>query len=496
MREQAAAGLVALRGLHRVLTRVSGLRDLDATLQAVVDGVVEGVGFGVAAVNCVRSDGSFEMRAVAGSEEARAALVGVISPPDAFEEEFAVADRWGGLRFVPHGRLQGDVQGWVPSVEGPASPDGWHPEDALFAPLHAASGDLVGVLSVDLPHDGRRPGALQRELLEMFAAQAGIAIDNARLTEQLRLDHERLRASEESLSLAFEGSDVGMAMIEVGSGATGRFLRVNRALAEMTGYSVAELTALRVADLSHPDDLALNRNGLNAAISAERDVFRMESRYLRADGAVLWVAVTSSIVRGSGGDILYGFIQAQDITQRRASEQRLARAATRDPLTGLANRAALDEHLTAALAGAGATRRPGAVVFCDLDGFKAVNDSLGHAAGDAVLVAVAGRLQGAVRDGDLVARLGGDEFVLLVQGIEAGPLVSLLDRLLELLAEPVQYGERALRVTASLGVALLDGEERDAASVLRRADTAMYQAKNGGRNQYAFLDRTALAAGG
>src|SRR5919112_562267 len=154
---KGAAGLAALRGLHRVLTRVSGERDLDATLQAVVEGVVEAVGFEVAAVNCLRPDGRFEMRAVAGSQEARSALLGAVSSPEDFEEEFARADHWGTLRFVPHQRLNGSAPGWVPSVEAPAVAGGWHPEDALFVPLHAASGEMVGILSVDLPRDCRRP---------------------------------------------------------------------------------------------------------------------------------------------------------------------------------------------------------------------------------------------------------------------------------------------------------------------------------------------------
>lgn len=101
MPENPAASLAALRGLHAVLTRVSGVRGLDATLQAVVDGVVEGVGFGVAAVNCRRPDGSFQMLAVSGSVDAREALLGRVSAPDAYEKEFARADSWGSLRFVP-----------------------------------------------------------------------------------------------------------------------------------------------------------------------------------------------------------------------------------------------------------------------------------------------------------------------------------------------------------------------------------------------------------
>jgi diguanylate cyclase (GGDEF)-like protein/PAS domain S-box-containing protein len=484
--EKGTAGLAALRGLHRVLTRVSGVRDLDATLQAVVEGVVEAVGFEVAAVNCLRADGRFEMLAVAGCQEARAALLGAVSGPEDFEAEFARADHWGTLRFVPHERLDGPARGWVSSAEAPTAAGAWHPEDALFAPLHAASGELVGMLSVDLPRDGRRPGPLQRELLEMFAAHAGVAIDNARLAAQLREEHERLRASEESLSLAFLGSDVGMGMIGLGPGDAGCFLRVNPALEKITGYSAEQLGSMRVADLSHPDDLAGSRDQLGRALRDGSKSYGGESRYVRADGTLIWLSISNTIVRNGRGDIMYGFVQAHDVTDRRAAEQQLRRAATRDPLTGLPNRAALDNHLAAAVSAVRRTGRSGAVVFCDLDGFKAVNDSLGHDAGDAVLQAVAARLQAALREGDLVARLGGDEFVLVIEDIADEALRALTDRLLDELAQPIRDDGRSLRVTASLGVAVLDRHATDPAALLRRADTAMYEAKRNGRNRLAY----------
>ena len=148
--------------------------------------------------------------AVAGSDAARDQLLGSRVPANAFDEEFAVAEHWGPLRFVPHDRLPDGAGGWVPPATSCAvdQPDAWHPLDALFAPLRCPAGTLVGMLSVDLPHDGRRPGPLQQELLSMFATQAGIAIDNQRLTEQLNV-------SEQSFRLAFEGAGIGMTMISL-----------------------------------------------------------------------------------------------------------------------------------------------------------------------------------------------------------------------------------------------------------------------------------------
>ena len=489
--ERAAAGLAALRGLHRVLTKVSGVRDLDATLEAVVDGVVEAVGFEVAAVNVVRADGCFEMRAVAGSEDAREALLGAVSAPEDFAEEFARADAWGALRFVPHQRLHGPARGWVSSAQEPDVAGGWHPEDALFAPLRSPSGELVGILSVDLPRDGRRPGALQRELLEMFAVHAGIAIDNARLAEQLREEHERLQLSQESLSLAFYGSDVGMATIALGPDDVGRFVRVNPGLERITGYTAEQLASMQVSDLSHPDDLAAERERLRMALHEGAKTYTLESRYRRADGSVVWLSVNHSIIRNGRGEVLYGFVNVHDVTERHDTEQQLREAAARDALTGLPNRETLARHLTSAIAAAASGDHRGAVVFCDLDGFKAVNDVNGHDAGDTVLRVVAARLRAVLRGGDLVARLGGDEFVLVLRDIGEHALQGMVDRLLAELGEPIDHRGRELRVTASLGIAVLDQQTSDADTILRRADTAMYRAKRAGRNRHAYhLDRT------
>jgi len=341
--------------------------------------------------------------------------------------------------------------------------------DALFAPLRAPSGQLVGMLSVDLPEDGRRPAALQRELLEMFAVQAGIAIDNARLTEQLH-------ASEEGFRLAFDGAGTGMSMISLDPADRGRYLRVNDRLCAITGFTGEELLQRTVADITHPEDLETDRVARAGAVGGTDDAYPAEKRYVRADGTHVWVSVTDSVIRTSTGRVIYGISQVEDITVRKAGEAELLRRAGNDPLTGLPNRSTLSARLTEAVERASATGEAGAVLFCDLDGFKAVNDRHGHDVGDQVLQIVAARLAENVRPGDLVARLGGDEFVVVAEQLSDGEAAGLARRLEEAVAATITVDATVLGLTVSVGTARLTGAA-GMSDVLRTADVAMFAVK-------------------
>lgn len=179
--------VATVRRLHELMCRVNAGDDLASVLQSLVDGVADVTGFAVAAVSYLHPDRHLEVLAVAGDDAAREQLVGVRTPLDDLREEFDLADHWGMLRFVPHERLGGAAaRGWIPDFRPLDVPDAWHPEDALLAPLSTPTGEMVGLLSVDLPRDGRRPGRFAREALEMYAVQAGIAISNAQQRERLR----------------------------------------------------------------------------------------------------------------------------------------------------------------------------------------------------------------------------------------------------------------------------------------------------------------------
>ncbi|MCP5151866.1 MAG: diguanylate cyclase [Ectothiorhodospiraceae bacterium] len=172
---------------------------------------------------------------------------------------------------------------------------------------------------------------------------------------------------------------------------------------------------------------------------------------------------------------------------RKRAEERLKSIAQLDPLTGLANRSLFEDRLDGALARARRHGSSAALVFLDLDRFKTVNDSYGHAIGDRLLCEVADRLRGAVRDTDTVARLGGDEFTVLLEDVGTrGDAARVAEKMIAAFAEPVQLGGMSLSVTASIGIAMFPESAPDAATLVRRADHAMYLAKQSGRNRFRF----------
>jgi diguanylate cyclase (GGDEF)-like protein/PAS domain S-box-containing protein len=260
--------------------------------------------------------------------------------------------------------------------------------------------------------------------------------------------------------------------------ADGTCLYASPALRDMLGRDPGELEGLEAAVFVHPDD----RDRLvsaHVALLRSGDVSTVRYRMAHRDGRWVWVETVIRPVRADGR-VLELQSSTRDITARVESEQRLARLALGDALTGLANRAALLQHLEDLLA----ARTPLALLFLDLDRFKVVNDSLGHSAGDELLRTVAGRLAGTCREGDVVARLGGDEFVVVAARLAEEGAVQLADRVQRVLAAPVEVSGHELVVSASIGIVVHpDGgrEQRDAESLLRDADASMYRAKAKGR---------------
>ncbi len=469
----AAQGrLLALELLSDVAVRVAGSVHLGETLQTIADAVVESLGFDAAVLNLV-TETSVPVAAVTGPQELQDALLGTAQPLEVWEAMLARSVPLGNLRFVD-GRAGDDLDGmlsWVPDIAVSQDPDAWHPQDALFAPLHGTGGDLVGVLSVDLPRDGRRPDATGVELLERFAMMAALAIQRARM-------HQDAADSATLFRRMFEDAPLGMALL----GLDGRVEQTNATYAAMIGRERTELTGLFCWDLVHAEDRESIRTAIGVVANKDSPIVEGEVRNVSGEQ---WGRATASRIDGpTGARVL---VQMVDVTEQRRTTRLLRSQATTDILTGLSNRAGLNRQLQALLDKPRVGGDRVAVIFCDLDLFKLVNDTHGHAAGDELLMHVARVLQGELRGADVAARFGGDEFVVVLDSC-AGPggAIATAERIRAALSRPVTVAGGALVLSLSMGIAIADASSTTE-QLLADADTALYRAKDGGGGEWELF---------
>jgi diguanylate cyclase (GGDEF)-like protein/PAS domain S-box-containing protein len=310
------------------------------------------------------------------------------------------------------------------------------------------------------------------------------SLSRAALAAQTAVE-EALHASETRFRAVFTDATIGIGIADM----DGRIRDVNGALCRMFGLSEQELCRRNVSAWVHPDDSPEVWRTHRELVRGERDHFRMEKPYHRPDGTVLWTNLTVSLLRDADGEPRYQLALMEDITERRLLHLRLRYEATHDELTGLPNRTLFAERLDRVLgSGPGADRF--GLCYLDIDGFKAVNDSLGHAVGDQLLISVAERLQSCVNSPDhLVARIGGDEFAALITNPAGREEVTELARqALAALATPITVDGRDLSVRASIGVVEGKSGELGPAEVMRSADITMYRAKDAGGNRYELAD--------
>ena len=299
-----------------------------------------------------------------------------------------------------------------------------------------------------------------------------------------RRSEEALHQANQRFRSAFDDAPIGMAIVNP----EGRLTRVNRALIELLGYSEEELIGMTFAEITHPDDQREGLDALQEMVEGLRDSLQVEKRFLHAEGHQIWASLSTSIVRDSRGKSQYLISHIQDISERKQTEARLAHRATHDDLTGLPKRAVLEDRMVLALNRQRRERKPIAILYLDLDGFKRINDTQGHDAGDFVLVAVAKRLTALVRPTDVVSRLGGDEFAILCEAMNEHGATRLAKRIVEVVPKQIDFGPRSLTVTPSVGIALGRDPALQPGELLAHADTAMYFAKRQDVSSYAFYE--------
>ena len=269
----------------------------------------------------------------------------------------------------------------------------------------------------------------------------------------------------------------------------GQFLDANPALARIYGFDspaelIGSLKDIREQLYVQPS----RREEFMQLIKARGVVANFESRIRRRNGEIIWISENARAVYSEAGQVVCYEGTVEDITERKLYQARIEQQANYDTLTGLANRSLLNDRLEQGIRAAAGYGTRLAVVFVDLDRFKFINDSLGHHVGDELLRAMAERLRASVRESDTVARLGGDEFVLLINGQrDPDAIAAVLERMLTDISQPWNTAQGDFNVTCSMGVALYPDDGDRAEVLLKHADTAMYRAKEKGRNNYQFF---------
>ncbi|MBI5890112.1 MAG: bacteriohemerythrin [Nitrosomonadales bacterium] len=313
-----------------------------------------------------------------------------------------------------------------------------------------------------------------------------MAADAAVLKERVRADALRMEG-EKRFRAVFEHTALPMARNTPG----GEFIEVNDAFCSLFGYSREEVSLLHLTwlQITHPDDIEPGLTLVKQMLAGEIPGFRIEKRYIRKDGKVVWGSVQDTLIRDSQGAPEFIVSAIQDISERKQSEQLIGFMAYHDKLTGLPNRALLFDHLSQAMSQAKRDTKNVALLFVDLDGFKAINDRFGHEAGDNVLKMAAQRFLACVRAVDTVARFGGDEFAIILGDLEdPRQAKGVAEKIVQAFAQKMTLSDgNECSVGASVGIGIYPEHGSAMDSLMTAADRAMYESKRRGKNTYTFF---------
>lgn len=315
-----------------------------------------------------------------------------------------------------------------------------------------------------------------RDLRNFVGQLVANALERRRAAEALRESEAKFRTLADAASVA----------IFIHQGAAFRY--ANDALALLTGYVPAKLASMSFRDILRPEDReSMDESGF-ALERAAGALWRREVKAVRADGEERWVDLSAGWIEYEGRPAVLG--TAFDVTDRKRAEAEIHKLAYHDGLTGLANRTLFLDRLGLAIAQAPRQKKGLAVLLLDLDRLKVINDSLGHSQGDKLLRAVGERLEGCLREGDTLARVGGDEFAVLPPGLlRLEDAATIAQKLQAMLRAAFLIDGREVFVSASVGIALFPDDGPDGEALLRNAYSAMYQAKEAGRDSFQTYTR-------
>lgn len=362
-----------------------------------------------------------------------------------------------------------------------------------FDKLYAIGGQIPILILSDLDREETAKLAIKHGAQDYLLAGH---IDGYSLSRAIRNVIAR-KMAEDALFIERERAQVTLNSIGdavISTDIAGNVTYLNVVAERMTGWSLAEATGepftnvFRIVDETTRKIL---RNPMEQAIKENKSVgLSAGSVLIRRDGIEAFIEDSAAPIRDRSGRVSGAVIVFHDISAAQSMVLKMSHFAQHDCLTDLPNRLLLDDRLTQALSLARRSHKQLAVLFMDLDNFKNINDSLGHFIGDQLLQSVAQRLTSCVRNSDTVGRLGGDEFVVLLADVEHPEAVEhSATKILTVLAENHCIEKQNLQVTSSIGISMFPGDGDDAATLLKNADTAMYYAKEGGRNNYRFFTK-------
>ncbi|MFS2005513.1 EAL domain-containing protein [Duganella sp. CT11-25] len=323
----------------------------------------------------------------------------------------------------------------------------------------------------------------------------GAAIHFSLLARERKRALEAIRQGEQRFRTMFEASPLGIALID---SISYEYRDINLRYQEILGRSQLELRAVKWLDVGHPDDIVQVKAQMALLTSGQINSFKANSRLFRPDGAVAWIDVSVTALDGAAGSHPHHLCMIEDVTAKKQSETLIWQQANFDTLTQLPNRRMFHDRLAHDMLKSQRDHTRIAILFIDLDHFKEVNDTLGHAQGDILLVDAARRISACVRKSDTVARLGGDEFTVILSELGPAEQCERVERIaqdiIDSLRAPFELGQEQAFVSASIGITLYPDDALDIDDLLKHADQAMYAAKGAGRNRFSYFTPTLQVA--